>query len=328
MQLSIRGINKSFNKMRALKSIELTINKGNFTTLLGPSGCGKTTLLRCISGLEEPDSGEIYLGDECLFSSEKKINKPIHLRDFGMVFQDFALWPHMTVFENIAFGLRATGQKKDLSKKVMEAIEVVRLQGMEKRYPHELSGGQQQRVAFARAVVLRPQIVLFDEPLSALDAILREEMRLEIINLVHNIGLTAIYVTHDQSEALAMSDEIVVMNKGEVLQIDSPENIYNKPAKSFVAKFIGKSNWLIQDKRVVRPEHVHFNLIDDEEVETYEGIVAATSYFGDRYEVLVDVMNVGRFIVYHPCKMEQGNKVKLYIKKKDIYEIQEYSASY
>lgn len=321
MQLSIRGIEKFFNKMQALKSIELTINKGSFTTLLGPSGCGKTTLLRCISGLEEPDSGEIYLGDECLFSREKKINKPIHLRNFGMVFQDFALWPHMTVFENIAFGLRATGEKKDLNKKVMEAIEIVRLQGMEKRFPHELSGGQQQRVAFARAVVLRPQIVLFDEPLSALDAILREEMRLEIINLVHNIGLTAIYVTHDQSEALAMSDEIVVMNKGEVLQIGSPENIYNKPVKPFVAKFIGKSNWLIEEKRLVRPEHVYLNPIEDEEVETYEGIVAAASYVGDRYEVLVDVMNIGRFILYHTSKMQQGYKVKIYIKKKDIYEV-------
>lgn len=321
MQLSIRGIEKFFNKMQVLKSIEITINKGSFTTLLGPSGCGKTTLLRCISGLEEPDSGEIYLGDECLFSREKKINKSIHLRNFGMVFQDFALWPHMTVFENIAFGLRATGQKKDLNKKVMEAIEIVRLQGMEKRFPHELSGGQQQRVAFARAVVLRPQIVLFDEPLSALDAILREEMRLEIINLVHNIGLTAIYVTHDQSEALAMSDEIVVMNKGEVLQIGSPENIYNKPVKPFVAKFIGKSNWLIEDKRLVRPEHVYLNPIEDEEVETYEGIVAAASYVGDRYEVLVHVMNIGRFTVYHTSKMQQGYKVKIYIKKKDIYEV-------
>ena len=321
MQLNIRGIEKTFNKVQALKSIELTVKKGNFTTLLGPSGCGKTTLLRIISGLEEPDSGEIYMGDECLFSSEKKINKPIHLRNFGMVFQDFALWPHMTVFENIAFGLRATGQKKDLRQKVMEAIEMVRLQGMEKRFPHELSGGQQQRVAFARAVVLKPQLVLFDEPLSALDAILREEMRVEIINLVHNIGLTAIYVTHDQSEALAMSDEIVVMNKGEVLQIGSPERIYNTPTQPFVAKFIGKSNWLIPEKKLVRPEHVHLNPIEDEAVETYEGIVTAVSYVGDRYEILVDIINIGRFIVYHPSKMQTSDKVKLFIKKKDIYEL-------
>jgi len=321
MQLNIRGIEKTFNKVQALKSIEITVKKGNFTTLLGPSGCGKTTLLRIIAGLEEPDSGEIYMGEECLFSSEKKINKPIHLRNFGMVFQDFALWPHMTVFENIAFGLRATGQKKDLRQKVMEAIEMVRLQGMEKRFPHELSGGQQQRVAFARAVVLKPQLVLFDEPLSALDAILREEMRLEIINLVHNIGLTAIYVTHDQSEALAMSDEIVVMNKGEILQIGSPESIYNTPARSFVAKFIGKSNWLVPEKKLIRPEHIHLNLIEDEAVETYEGIVTAVSYIGDRYEVLVDIINIGRFIVYHSSKMQAGDKIKLFIKEKDIYEI-------
>lgn len=321
MQLHIQGIKKSFNKIEALKSIELTVNKGSFVTLLGPSGCGKTTLLRCIAGLEEPDQGEIYIGEECLFSSKKKINKPINSRNFGMVFQDFALWPHMTVFENIAFGLRATGQKKDLNKRVLEAIEMVRLSGMEKRFPHELSGGQQQRVAFARAVILKPQLVLFDEPLSALDAILREEMRFEIINLVHNAKLTAIYVTHDQSEALAMSDEIVVMNKGEVLQTGSPENIYNKPSSPFAARFVGKSNWLIPDKRLVRPEHVHMQPIDGEETETYDGIIIGTSYVGDRYEILVSVTNIGNFIIYHEHKLQQGNKVKLFIKKKDIYEI-------
>ncbi|OOM78696.1 ABC transporter ATP-binding protein [Clostridium sp. BL-8] len=323
MQLRIEGIKKSFNNVQALESINLIINKGSFTTLLGPSGCGKTTLLRCIAGLEEPDEGEIYMGEECLFSREKKINKAINLRNFGMVFQDFALWPHMTVFENIAFGLRATGQKKDLRKRVMEAIDMVRLQGMEKRFPHELSGGQQQRVAFARAVVLKPQLVLFDEPLSALDAILREEMRLEIINLVHNIGSTAIYVTHDQSEALTMSDEIVVMNKGTILQNDTPENVYNKPMKPFVARFIGKSNWLIKNKRLVRPEHIHLKYEGlGEEVETHDGVVKTVSYLGDRYEILVEVMEAEKFLIYSSYKIGQGEKIKLFIKKKDIYEIE------
>ncbi|EHJ00662.1 Polyamine-transporting ATPase [Clostridium sp. DL-VIII] len=323
MQLRIDGIKKSFNKVQALESISLIINKGSFTTLLGPSGCGKTTLLRCIAGLEEPDEGEIYMGEECLFSREKKINKAINLRNFGMVFQDFALWPHMTVFENIAFGLRATGQQKDLRKKVMEAIDMVRLQGMEKRFPHELSGGQQQRVAFARAVVLKPQLVLFDEPLSALDAILREEMRVEIINLVHNIGSTAIYVTHDQNEALTMSDEIVVMNKGTILQKDAPENIYNKPMKPFVARFIGKSNWLIKNKRLVRPEHIYLKSDGlGEEFETYDGVVKALSYFGDRYEILVEVMEDKKFLIYSSYRIRQGEKIKLFIKKKDIYEIE------
>ena len=321
MQLNIQDIEKKFGNTQALKSVNLIVKKGNFTTLLGPSGCGKTTLLRIIAGLEEPDCGEIYMGEECLFSVEKRINKAIHLRNFGMVFQDFALWPHMTVFENIAFGLRATGSKKDLNKIVMEAIEMVRLEGMEKRFPHELSGGQQQRVAFARAVVLKPQLVLFDEPLSALDAILREEMRIEITNLVHNIGLTAIYVTHDQSEALAMSDEIVVMNKGQVLQVGSPESIYNTPVEPFVAKFIGKSNWLVPEKKLVRPEHVHLSAAEDENVETYEGMVKTVSYVGDRYEMLVDIMSMGSFIVYDSHKKQQGDKLKLFINKKDIYEI-------
>lgn len=322
MQLKIQGIEKTFNKTKALKSIALKVNKGSFTTLLGPSGCGKTTLLRIIAGLEAPDNGEIYMGEECLFSSEKRINKPIHLRNFGMVFQDFALWPHMSVFENIAFGLRATGQKKNLTNVVMDAIEMVRLQGLAKRFPHELSGGQQQRVAFARAVVIKPKLVLFDEPLSALDAILREEMRLELINLVRNIGLTAIYVTHDQSEALSMSDEIVVMNKGEVLQIGTPEGIYNTPAQLFVAKFIGKSNWLVPEKRLVRPEQVHLSPIEDKSVEVYGGTVKAVSYIGSRYEILVDINNIGSFTVYHPYKKQQGDKVNLFIKSKDIYEIQ------
>ena len=321
MELNIQGIGKNFGDLQALKSVSLNVKKGNFTTLLGPSGCGKTTLLRIIAGLEEPDCGEIYIGDECLFSAEKKINKSINLRNFGMVFQDFALWPHMTVFENIAFGLRATGKKKDLHKTVMESLEMVKLEGMEKRFPHELSGGQQQRVAFARAVVLKPQLVLFDEPLSALDAILREDMRIEITNLVRNIGITAIYVTHDQSEALAMSDEIVVMNKGEILQVGSPEHIYNFPSEAFVAKFVGKSNWISPEKKLVRPENVHLREIKEEEVEIYEGTVKTVSYVGNRYEILVDIINIGSFVVYDSQKKNKGDKLKMFIKKKDIYSI-------
>ena len=172
-----------------------------------------------------------------------------------MVFQDFALWPHMTVFDNVAFGLRATKQTNHLREKVEDAIKRVRLQGMEKRYPHELSGGQQQRVAFARAIVTKPHFILFDEPLSALDAILREEMRIELMDIVHSIGLTALYVTHDQTEAMSMSDQIIVMKQGEVLQKGTPEDIYVKPSHEFVAKFVGKANWLVEGK-MVRPEHV------------------------------------------------------------------------
>jgi len=322
MQLHIQGVEKRFGKVQALKTINLTIQKGKFTTLLGPSGCGKTTLLRILAGLETPDSGEIHLDNECFFSSELRVNKPIHLRNFGMVFQDFALWPHMTVFENIAFGLKATGQKKELKKHVLEAIEMVRLQGLEQRYPHQLSGGQQQRVAFARAVVMKPKLVLFDEPLSALDALLRDEMRSELSNLVRNIGLTAVYVTHDQTEALAMSDEIVVLNKGEILQIGSPERIYRTPTHPFVARFIGKSNWVLPDKQVIRPEHVRLEPFDAQTpFEFYEGIVKSSSYLGDRYEILVDMATMGTFIVYFHMPMQNGEPVKLYVKTQDIHEI-------
>lgn len=218
MKLEITGIQKSFNQTPALLPTDLTLEHGKFTTLLGPSGCGKTTLLRMLAGLEQPDAGEIRADGQCIYSAAKRIDIPTHKRNLGMVFQDFALWPHMTVYENVAFGLKAGKQKSDLRQKVNEALGMVRLQGMEDRYPHQLSGGQQQRVAFARAVAVRPGVILFDEPLSALDAVLREEMRIEMMSLVRDMGLTALYVTHDQIEAMSMSDEIVVMQKGRILQ--------------------------------------------------------------------------------------------------------------
>ena len=321
MDVVISGLEKSFGPVQALHKSDLIIRKGQFTTLLGPSGCGKTTLLRMIAGLEKPDRGEIYLGDECLFSAARRIDKPAHRRHFGMVFQDFALWPHMTVFENIAFGLRATGDTKELKSRVGQAIEMVRLGGMEKRYPHQLSGGQQQRVAFARAVAMKPQLVLFDEPLSALDAVLRDELRLELMSLVQDIGLTALYVTHDQSEAMSMSDRIVVMQEGRILQQGAPEDIYRKPSHPFVARFVGKSNWLVQDRQLFRPEHIEWSMPPDGSAVAYAGKIASVSYACERYEIRLDMGALGHWTAYHPQRLRPGDSVTVYIAPQHIRHI-------
>jgi iron(III) transport system ATP-binding protein len=319
MDVVIQGLEKSFGKLQALHPTDLTIREGRFTTLLGPSGCGKTTLLRMIAGLETPDRGELRMGDDILFSSVKRVDKAAHRRNFGMVFQDFALWPHMTVFENIAFGLRASGKTKDIKQVVQEAVDMVRLQGMEQRYPHQLSGGQQQRVAFARAVVTKPQLVLFDEPLSALDAMLRDEMRIELTSLVRDIGLTALYVTHDQVEAMSMSDEIIVMKEGRILQRGTPEQIYNTPNHPFIAQFIGKSNWLAKDKLLVRPEHLGW--VQNEAADAYRGRVQSVSYLGDRYEIQLDMGSLGFWTAYHQERKPIGEEVEVYIDRKFIHEI-------
>lgn len=312
MKMEISGVQKSFNRTPALLPTDLTLQHGQFTTLLGPSGCGKTTLLRMLAGLEQPDAGEIVAGDQCIFSAAKRIDVPTHKRNLGMVFQDFALWPHMTVYENVAFGLRAGKQKANLRQKVTEALGMVRLQGMEDRYPHQLSGGQQQRVAFARAVAVRPGVILFDEPLSALDAVLREEMRIEMMSLVRDMGLTALYVTHDQVEAMSMSDEIVVMEKGRILQKGSPETIYSSPSDPFVASFIGKSNWLAPNQSMVRPEHVTWNRATHDDLR-YQATVLSVSYVGERYEIRVQMEGLGIWTAYLDRRVRIGEQVQLYI---------------
>ncbi|HZF34640.1 MAG TPA: ABC transporter ATP-binding protein, partial [Candidatus Angelobacter sp.] len=217
----------------AVKAVDLTIDKGTFVTLLGPSGCGKTTILRAIAGLVNPTSGEIRI-------KGRRVNDvPIHKRNIGLVFQNYALFPHKSVADNVGFGLKYRGvDKAAIGERVRRALDIVRLPGVEQKLPSELSGGQQQRIALARAIVIEPDVLLLDEPLSALDANLREEMRIELKAIQREVGITTVFVTHDQEEALAMSDQVVVMNHGLVEQIGAPEEVYRWPASRFVANFL------------------------------------------------------------------------------------------
>lgn len=235
--LQLKNINKYFGKNHVIKNVNLNFEKGHFITFLGPSGCGKTTLLRMIAGFYEPDEGEILLNG-------KNIEKvPPYDRNTAMVFQEYALFPHMNVFDNVSYGLRVKKKSKDeIEKRVKQALALMQLEGMEKRFPNQMSGGQQQRVAVARALVMNPEVLLLDEPLSNLDAKLRESVRVELRQIQQKMGLSTIYVTHDQSEALSMSDAIVVLKDGIVHQVGTPQEIYFEPKTAFVADFIGTTN--------------------------------------------------------------------------------------
>lgn len=237
--LKIHGLAKSYRDVRVLENIDLDIASGEFFTLLGPSGCGKTTLLRTIAGFQHQDRGEIIV------NGERIDHKPAHKRDIGMVFQDYAVFPHLTVAENVAFGLKARSlPKAEIESRVAESLAMVRLEGYQNRLPAEMSGGQQQRIGLARAMAIRPTLLLMDEPLSNLDAKLRIELREDIRDIQRRLGITTIYVTHDQEEALAVSDRICVMNKGNVEQIGTPFEIYRKPRRRFAASFVGTMNFL------------------------------------------------------------------------------------
>lgn len=319
MKITLTGITKSFGEKKVILTTSLTIDSGSFTTLLGPSGCGKTTLLRMIAGLETPDTGEIRFDDRVVFSSDEKINTPPEKRGLGFVFQDFALWPHMSVYENVAFGLRAARNTKDLDKKVRNALHAVQLDEFASRYPHQLSGGQQQRVAFARAIVIEPQCILFDEPLSALDALLREEMRTELKELISRLGITAVFVTHDQTEAMSMSDKIAVLNGGEIEQYGTPEKIYSAPLTPFVARFIGTSNW-VDGTHLFRPEKA--DLSPTENSERFVAEVVSTQFLGSSYQVK---LNHGKQVwtLITGSKMQVGTQVSIYINKNDIIKVKE-----
>ena len=251
--LRLEGVRKSYGSVLAVAGVDLVVDEGEFFTLLGPSGSGKTTLLRLIAGFERPDGGRIQL------AGRDVTNVPPHLRDTNTVFQDYALFPHMSVSDNIGYGLRVKGVSRQArAKRVERALAMVRLVGLGHRRPNQLSGGQRQRVALARAVVNEPEVLLLDEPLGALDLKLRQEMQIELKQIQKEVGITFVYVTHDQEEALTMSDRLAVMANGEIEQIGSPVEVYERPATEFVAGFIGISNVLLRDgvRFVVRPEKI------------------------------------------------------------------------
>jgi iron(III) transport system ATP-binding protein len=247
MEIRISGVSKHYyaegRTIKALDDVNLVIPANRIFTLLGPSGCGKTTLLRCIVGLETPDSGEIRIGDEIVWSKDKAVSVPPEKRGLGMVFQTYAIWPHMNVFDNVAYPLQVRGAAKDeIARRVAETLRFVQLEGFERRPATKLSGGQQQRVALARALVAAPKVILFDEPLSNLDAKLREETRKELRAFLGKLAITAVYVTHDRVEALALSDEIAVMRAGRIVETGTPKKIYFDADHRFVADFIGRAN--------------------------------------------------------------------------------------
>ena len=293
--LEIRDVSRRFGDFTAVDNISLSIKAGEFFTLLGPSGCGKTTLLRMIAGFDLPDSGQILLDGVDL------VGIPPEQRPVCTVFQNYALFPHMTVAANIAFPLKmAKESPASIKEKVAKALEYVRLSGFGARYPHELSGGQRQRVAVARALVSRPKLLLLDEPLSAMDAKLREQMQIELINLQKEVGITFVYVTHDQGEALALSHRIAVMNHGKVEQLDEPDRIYSYPTTRFVADFIGTCN-------------------------LFDGVIASV----DDKTMKLDVPGLGLVITALPSEASVGRKGTLTLRPEKISisaKIQAYSA--
>ncbi len=239
--LACRGLAKRLGGKQVLHGLDLSVEHGEVLSILGPSGSGKTTLIRLIAGLSEPDAGEIAIAGRSIWNANT--NVPVEARGVGFVFQDYAVWPHMTVAENVGFGLQMAGMaRSDRDRQVREALEAVHIAELARRYPDQLSGGQQQRLALARSLAAKPQLILMDEPLSNVDAALREQLRTEILSAIHAQGTTAIYITHDQSEAMAMCDRLALIHDGRILQTGDPEELYRRPASLFVANFLGGAN--------------------------------------------------------------------------------------
>ena len=346
--IDLQNISVSFDEQKILNNISLQIHDGEFVTLLGPSGCGKTTTLRIIAGFLNPDTGNV------IFEGQNINGVPAYKRQVNTIFQRYALFPYLNVYENIAFGLRLKKMKeKDIQAKVKEMLELVNLKGFGSRNIDSLSGGQQQRVAIARALAVDPRVVLLDEPLGALDLKLRKDMQVELKNIQQKLGITFIYVTHDQEEALSMSDTIVVMNNGEIQHIGTPTDIYNEPKNAFVADFIGESNILDGIMRedfnvefegmrfkcvdkgftqnepvdvVVRPEDVD---IVPESEGMLKGEVTSVTFKGVHYEIIVDI-NGFKWMIQTTDESKVGDRIGISIKPEEIHIMKksEYSGLY
>lgn len=339
--IRLEGIVKSFDDNVVLNGIDLSVDENEFVTLLGPSGCGKTTTLRIIGGFETPDKGRVY------FNGQDITDMPANKRPINTVFQNYALFPHMNVGENIAFSLRVKGEDEAIiKKKVADALKLVNLKGFEKRRVDQLSGGQQQRIAMARAIVNEPKVLLLDEPLGALDLKLRQEMEYELVRLKKELGITFIYITHDQEEALTMSDKVVVMNEGYIQQEGTPQEIYDEPVNAFVADFIGDSNILsgvMTAEKVVRIDGIDYPCIDgteegfppkrkvdvvirpeDIDIVPYgkglwNGTITSKLFIGVHYEMLVQSENGEiEWLLQNYDQHEVGEKIGMYVDPENI----------
>lgn len=336
MYVELKNINKSFGEYKASDNVSFSIEKGKLIGLLGPSGSGKTTILRILAGLEKQDSGDVYINGKLVN------NLPSSKRGIGFVFQNYGLFPYMTVYGNIAYGLKVQNKDKDFIKnRVKELLQLVGLPGLEKRYPAQLSGGQKQRIAFARALAPNPQLLLLDEPFAAIDAKVRQELRSWLREMISKIGITSIFVTHDQDEAIEVADEIVITNLGKIEQMGSPVEIYKNPQTSFVAKFIGNSTIIEnyprlkgfdivadKDKAVIRPEFVKvfkYGTQDQYTSVLEEGIVIHSIFRGNSIELEVDVQGI---IIKTIWALEEevikaGDKVQLLITKLYVFDDKE-----
>jgi iron(III) transport system ATP-binding protein len=348
-EIRVESLVKTFGEQRALDLVSFAVEDGELFTLLGPSGCGKSTTLMSIAGFQQPDDGRITVGDETFFDASRRVSIAAERRNLGIVFQSYAVWPHMTVFENLAFPLKVRKLRRhDVRTRVLEVLDLVEMRDYQKRYPHQLSGGQQQRVALGRALVKSPSLLHHDEPLSNLDAKLRERARTWVKELQQTLGLTTIFVTHDQDEALSMSDRIVVMSAGAVQQIGTPEEVYRAPTNRFVAEFVGRVNLvdgvvasrqgalLLVDltasaKRLAvsapagsgidgavtiafRPEAVTLLPATDVAVNgtnTWEADVRAVAFLGDHYEYAVDVGS--QPLTVQSLQHVPGERIKVHI---------------